>query len=40
LAIERLAAVQVQLVGVVLNKAKPDAASAYHYQPSLTQHRV
>jgi capsular exopolysaccharide synthesis family protein len=37
-AIERLASVQVQVVGVVLNKAKPDAASAYHYQPSLTEH--
>jgi capsular exopolysaccharide synthesis family protein len=36
-AIERLASVQVQVVGVVLNKAKPDAASAYHYQPSLTE---
>ena len=37
-AIDRLSAVQVQVVGVVLNKARPDSASAYHYQPSLTEH--
>jgi capsular exopolysaccharide synthesis family protein len=37
-AIDKLASVQVQVVGVVLNKARPDSASAYHYQPSLTEH--
>jgi capsular exopolysaccharide synthesis family protein len=37
-AIERLASVQVQIVGVVLNRARPGSASAYHYQPSLTEH--
>jgi succinoglycan biosynthesis transport protein ExoP len=37
-AIDRLLAVQAQVVGVVLNKARPDAASAYHYAPSLSEH--
>jgi succinoglycan biosynthesis transport protein ExoP len=39
-ALDRLASVQVRVVGVVLNKARPDSASAYHYQPSLTEHRA
>jgi capsular exopolysaccharide synthesis family protein len=37
-AIDRLTSVQAQVVGVVLNKARPDSASEYHYQPSLTEH--
>jgi Mrp family chromosome partitioning ATPase len=36
-AIDRLTSVQAEVVGVVLNMARPDAASAYHYQPTLTE---
>ena len=37
-ALDRLASVQVQVVGVVINKARPDSASAYHYERSFTEH--
>jgi tyrosine-protein kinase Etk/Wzc len=37
-ALDRLASIQVQVVGVVINKARPDSASAYHYQRSFSEH--
>jgi multidrug transporter EmrE-like cation transporter len=37
-ALERLASVQVHVVGVVINKARPDSASAYHYERSFSEH--
>jgi capsular exopolysaccharide synthesis family protein len=37
-ALDRLASVQVHVVGVVINKARPDSASAYTYERSLTEH--
>ncbi|MEO8256959.1 MAG: polysaccharide biosynthesis tyrosine autokinase [Acidobacteriota bacterium] len=38
IALDRLASVQAQVVGVVVNKARPDSASAYHYERSFTEH--
>jgi polysaccharide biosynthesis transport protein len=37
IAIDRLTSVQAQVIGVVLNKAKPDPRSDYHYPPYLAQ---
>jgi capsular exopolysaccharide synthesis family protein len=37
-ALDRLAAVQVQVVGVVINKARPDPASTYHYERAFSEH--
>ena len=37
---ERLTSVQAQIVGVVLNKARPDAVSTYHYAPTLSENRA
>jgi capsular exopolysaccharide synthesis family protein len=37
-ALDRLASVQVQVVGVVINKSRPDAASAYHYERAFSEH--